>query len=309
MAAGLSAMLLCIASAGLTSLIAAPAAAQEKKAAAAAPSSAKPASASASSAPSKARQEMTYDVYAGGFHVVSAGLVVDLAGKNDYLLRLSAATHGIFAKLAPWHGVFQTEGWYSRAKEQPSPRIHFSDTTWRSEKELTEFLYNKDGSFKEYRVTNEKEKGKKERDDALTQQTTDVLSSTLKVMTAIAKGGKCEGSDEIFDGDRRYALVFGGSKKVEVPESRLNVYRGAATECSVEVKPIAGKWHEKPRGWMSIQEQGRSRGTMPTVWFARMAPGEPAIPVRIRVKTDYGTLFMQLTGYQGAGQSVKLAAQ
>jgi len=267
-----------------------------------------------SAAPSKklsadAKQLMHYDVYAGGFHVVSADLSVDFAKKTDYLLRLGAHTHGMFESLAPWKGVFQTEGWYDAKKEYPQPKIHFSDTTFREDKELTEFFYNKDGSFKEYRVTNNEKQNDPPPPDELTQGTTDVLTSTLKVMSHIAEGGKCEGTDEIFDGKRRYQIIFANSKQVEVPPSDLNVYKGPATECTIEVKPLAGKWHEKPRGWMSIQEQGRERGKMPTIWFAQMAEGEPAVPVKIRVKTEFGTLFMHLTGYQGAGQSLKLAAQ
>lgn len=255
------------------------------------------------------RQKMRYDVYAGGFHVVEADLDVDLAKKDNYMLRLGAYTRGFLAKLAPWKGVFQTDGWYDAKKDSPHPNLHFSDTTWREERELTEFLYNKDGSFKEYRVTNEKEKGPKPPAPGLADNTIDVLSSTLKVMNNIAAGGKCEGSDEVFDGSRRYRLVFANSKQVELKRSEYNVYEGPATECTVEVKPIAGEWHKKPRGWMSIQEQGRERGKMPTIWFAQMAQGEPAVPVKIRVKTEYGALLMHLTGYQGAGQSLRMAAR
>jgi len=255
------------------------------------------------------KQRMRYDVYAGGIHAVEADLDVDLAAKDRYMLRLGAHTRGFLAKLAPWKGVFETKGWYDPKKDLPQPQIHYSDTTWKDENELTEFVYNKDGSFKEYRVTNEKEKGPKPPEPELSDNTTDVLSATLKVMNHIAAGGKCEGTDEIFDGSRRYHLVFNNSKAVELEASRYNVYQGPATECTVEVKPIAGKWHSKPRGWMSIQEQGREKGKMPTIWFAQMAPGEPAVPVKIRVKTEYGALFMHLTGYQGAGQSLKLAQQ
>ncbi len=255
-----------------------------------------------------AKQLMDYDVYAGGFHVVSAGLIVDLSHKTDYLLRLGATTHGMLGKLAPWKGVFQTNGWYDPKQSFPQPEKHFSDTKFREDSELTEFLYNKDGSFKEYRKTsNEKDNDPAPTSD-LTQNTTDVLSATLKVMNHISQGGACEGSDEIFDGERRYRLIYANSKAVEVPKSDLNVYQGPATECTVEVKPLAGKWHKKPRGWMSIQEQGREKGTMPTIWFAKMAEGEPAVPVKIRVKTEYGTLFMHLTGYNGAGKALKLAA-
>lgn len=252
-------------------------------------------------------QTMNYDVYAGGFHVVSADLAVDLARQNKYLLRLAAYTHGMLGKLAPWKGIFQTDGWYDSKQSFPQPQLHFSDTTWRDEQEVTQFHYNKDGSFKEYRVRNEKEDGPKPPEEGLANDSTDVLSSTLKVMNEIAAGGKCQGKDKIFDGARSYNLVFHEQERVTLEATKYNVYAGPATECTVEVKPIAGKWHSKPRGWMSIQEQGRERGTMPTIWFAQMAEGEPAVPVKIRVKTEYGTLFMHLTGYQGAGKSLKLA--
>lgn len=254
-------------------------------------------------------QRMNYDVYAGGFHVVSADLDVDLSKKDKYKLRLAAYTHGMLAKLAPWKGAFETNGWYDVKKHFPQPELHFSDTTWRDENELTQFFYNKNGSFKEYRIKNESENGPKTPEKGLADNSTDVLSSTLKVMNSVAKGGKCEGTDKIFDGSRSYNLVFHEKGKVDLKSSDLNVYAGPATECTVEVKPLEGRWHSKPRGWMSIQEQGRERGTMPTVWLAQMAPGEPAVPVKIRVKTEFGTLFMHLTGYKGAGKSLKRAPQ
>ncbi len=252
------------------------------------------------------RQQLNYDVYASGFHVVSAELDVDLSRKSRYNLRLGAYTHGMLARLAPWNGTFETYGWYNVKKQLPQPEMHRSVATWRKETETTEFLYNKNGSFREYRQTNSKKHGPQPVDPALAHDTTDVLSATLKVMTGITKTGKCEGKDEIFDGDRRYDLIFRHRNETVLKANALNVYDGPATECTVEVKPIAGKWHSKPRGWLSIQEQGRARGTMPTIWFAQMSPGEPAVPVKIRVKTEYGAFIMHLTGYKGAGKTLSL---
>ena len=72
----------------------------------------------------------------------------------------------------------------------------------------------------------------------------------------------------------------------------------------MEIKPVAGGWSEKPRGWLSIQEQGRDRGMMPTVWLANVSDDGPAVPVKIRVKTAYGTLFMHLAQYETGGNMV-----
>lgn len=254
----------------------------------------------------KENQYMEYDVYAGGFHVVSADLKVDLAKKTNYHLRLGAYTHGVLAKLAPWNGVFETTGWYDPKSDSAQPEKHSSNTKWRNETEIVEFLYNKNGTFREHRIFNEEKKGAQPPQPELSTETTDVLSATLAVMNNIAKGGSCDGTDKIFDGSRSYNLVFREQAKDVLKPSDLNVYAGPAVKCTVEVKPLKGRWHEKPRGWMSIQEQGREKGTMPTIWFAQMAPGEPAVPVKIQVKTDYGALMMHLTRYKGAGKSLIL---
>ncbi len=253
-------------------------------------------------------QKMDYDVYAGGFHVVSANLVVDTAKKSDYFIRLNANTHGMLAKLAPWDGYFESKGWYDLNTGMPRPQLHTSSSTWRGEGEIKEYRYNKDGSFIDYRIKDDKHDGKspEEVDSVLTQGTTDAFSAALRVMAKISKDGKCEGSDDVFDGNRRFTQVFVHKASVDLKANEYNVYAGPAVECTIEVKQGPGKWHEKPRGWMSIQEQGRERGTMPTIWFAQVAPGQPAVPVKIRVKTEYGTLFMHLTGYNGAGKSLKL---
>jgi hypothetical protein len=75
----------------------------------------------------------------------------------------------------------------------------------------------------------------------------------------------------------------------------------------VEIEPISGEWAKKPRGWLSIQEQGRERGTMPTVWLGKFDEDGPAVPVKILVKTAYGALVMHAVGYKGPANSVDAA--
>lgn len=246
----------------------------------------------------KQSQVMKYDVYAGGFHVVDAQLDVAFPKKDRYHLALGAKTQGFLADLAPWHGVFTSDGWHDLKTGYPQPEIHQSVTTWRDEEEIKTYKYNRDGTFREYSIKDPENDGSpRPVAPELTDDTTDALSATMIVMQNIAQRGTCTGSDKVFDGKRSYTMIFNEVKKVNLEKTRYNVYAGPAVQCTVEVKPGAGKWHEKPRGWMSIQEQGRERGTMPTVWFATMQEGGPAVPVKILVKTDYGALVMHLTGY------------
>lgn len=251
-------------------------------------------------------QKMTYSVYAGGIHALNADLDIDLTKSQRFNVELYAKTHGLLGKLAPWHGTFETKGWYNKSNRTARPELHMSSTTWRDELEVKKYKYNKDGTFKEYSIKDPDNDGKaKEVDKKLTDQTTDILSATLDMMGHIAAGNECKGESEIFDGKRRYKLIFNHKKEVDLKKSKYNIYEGKAVECSIKIEPKGGRWHKKPRGWFAIQEQGREKGSMPTIWMASMTEGEPAIPVKVRAKTSYGTFFLHLTGYKA--KDTKLA--
>ena len=256
----------------------------------------------ASSTLNEGQQQVQYDVYAGGIHALKANLDINLSKDDRYSTSLTAKTYGLLGKMAPWKGTFESHGWKSNTLK---PEKHMATTRWRDDNEVKQYSYNQDGTFESYIVIdNDKNEKTRKVDAKLTDGTHDVLTATLQTMQAIAATGKCEGSSDVFDGKRRFELVFKQKNNVQLESSRWNVYSGPAVECTAEVKPKGGKWHEKPRGWLSIQEQGRERGTMPTIWFAKMKDGEPAVPVKVRVKTAYGTLFMHMTKYNAAGKSL-----
>ncbi len=251
------------------------------------------------------QQQAQYDVYAGGVHALKANLDIDQSVPDKYSLSLEAKTYGLLGKMAPWEGKFESTGWRGKI-DQPSE--HKATTTWRKSEEIKTYKYNKDGSFAQYTIKDKSNDGKpKKVDPKLVEQTTDVLTATLNTMKKIGETGQCSGEKDVFDGKRRYTLVFKQKKQVYLDSSRWNVYKGLAVECTAEVKPIAGKWREKPRGWMSIQEQGREKGTLPTIWFAKVSEGQPAVPVKVRVKTAYGTLFMHMTSYRDGNKHLTLA--
>jgi hypothetical protein len=256
-------------------------------------------------------QIMHYDVYAGGIHAMTGRLRLE-QDKTRYNVELEAATIGFVRKLAPWSGIFTTTGW-TLGRDNFQPEKHVSASTWKGDIEKKIFKFKRSGGFKSYEVT---ENGKDSTPDKLDpklvpRDVSDILSATLEVMGKLGAGGQCAGSSVIFDGDRTFKMVFAGSSTENLPKSSYNIYEGPATSCTIEVKPYDGKWHKKPRGWLSLQEQGRKAGTMPTVWFTKLSSksGAPYIPVKVSMKTDYGTLVMHLTSYQGpdgAKQSVSV---
>lgn len=247
--------------------------------------------------PAQNLQKMTYEVYAGGINAVSAELDVSYKSKDRYSVALSAFTKGFLGALAPWKGTFETHGW-RKGGGIDQPELHRSVATWRDEDEVKEYSYDRKGRFVGYTITDDKNKADNEQPDPeLTEGTIDVLTATLNAMQAVGNEEPCAGTSEIFDGSRRFELTFRFEAAEDLVASRYNVYQGPSQRCVVEVKPGAGKWSSKPRGWLSIQEQGRQNGSLPTVWFAKLDPEGPAVPVKIRIKSDYGAMFMHLVNY------------
>lgn len=246
---------------------------------------------------------MTYAVYAGGINAVEASMLIDRSEKGRYKIFTEAHTRGFLGKLVPWSGTFESYGWMNTQKQEQGKRIyqtelHKSTALWRGEQEIKEYKYNRDGSFKGLFITeHEKPTEKKEPDDKLTRNSTDVLTATLQALELVTLNQGCESEAEVFDGKRRFKMQIRQKSEEMLKPSRYNVYGGKASRCTVEVEPAGGEWHEKPRGWFSIQEQGRKKGMLPTIWFGQLGEGQPAVPVKVMVKTAYGALVMHLIGY------------
>lgn len=248
-------------------------------------------------------QIMTYDVYAGGIHVLRAELDINTARKGKYGIELSAQTFGFLGRLVPWQGSFVTQGWREK-NARHRPELHISEAVWQDEAEYKEYRYGRNGTFKGLTVTENGKTTTEQPDKKLTHGTTDALSVALESLTSVALGKGCTASGEVFDGKRRFKQVFSDDGSETLKATRYNVYNGEAVKCIVEVTPAGGAWHKKPRGWLSIQEQGRQAGALPTMWVAKLSETGPAVPVKIQIKTSYGTLMMHLTGYQSGGKTL-----
>lgn len=237
------------------------------------------------------RNVLTYQVYAGGVHVVETDLVLERVDET-YDIQLAAKTTGWLGGLVPWEGVFATQGIVTN--EVFMPVQHQSKSTWKEETKTKTFAF-KDGDVVSLTIEEEgREPETPEIIDELVRGTTDILSATMSIMTRMEHSFMCEGEADIFDGSRRFTLYFKDRGEVQLEASRYNMYEGAARYCTVEIEPKGGKWHEKPRGWLSIQEQGRKKGTLPSMWMGHVDGLSYAVPVKIMVKTDYGALMMHL---------------
>lgn len=248
--------------------------------------------ASAAFAANKSAPTLTYHVYAGGIHAVDATLDLQ-TGKGRYKIISHSATHGFLGALVPWRGTFLTEG--QLKKGQYVPAKHQSVSTWRDETETKTYLYDAKGQFKKLKVVEDGEdKTPHDVDWGMARNTTDLLSATLDMMSQATKTGDCALERRVFDGDRTFDLRFTTLATETLTPSRYNPYAGQAVKCEIEVVPRDGHWRTKPRGWLSIQEQGRKQGKLPVVWLGKLPGHELLIPVKLRITSDHGTLFLHL---------------
>lgn len=246
----------------------------------------------AQAAPTK----LTYKVYAGGVNAIDVDLNIDLK-KSTYTSDLSAYTRGFLGKLVPWRGTFKSVG--AKKEDQLSVREHQSISTWKGADDTATYTYDPNGNLKSLKmVDNGVDKSPDKIDPTLTKNTTDILTATLNMLLNAKGNGRCDGSSDIFDSRRRFTIRFKDAGPDLLKQSRYTFYQGPARKCTVEVIPNGGAWHKKPRGWLSIQEQGRKKGALPTVWIAPVKQGFPPMPVKIMIKTDYGTMFMHLADIQ-----------
>ncbi len=233
--------------------------------------------------------KVTYGLYAGGFNVVEIDGTYTVTD-TVYDLNMNLKTAGMLGTLAPWAGVLNSDGVNKGA--QSTPLNHNFASTWRGDTENTVFVFNKDGTLKSHnRIKSDGEIiDKMPPDDVLVDTPTDMLSAMFRVMN----NPTCETTQPALDGKRRFDMAFRSQGKSMVKKSKYSAFEGEAEICEVEIIPVAGKWREKKRGWMSIQEQAKDNGQLPRLWFGKVRDDMPPIPVRFQIKTNYGTMIMHL---------------
>jgi len=237
---------------------------------------------------------VTYGIYMGGIHVVDIKGIYDITDQ-DYALEMDLRTRGVLGKLAPWSGQISSTGHYKGDLAVPSS--HKFASTWRKETETNSFTFSRDGALEAYKRIEENGKiiDRMPESAVYADGATDMLTALLRVMDK-TEDDNCGATVPATDGKRRFDMVFRHKGQEIMKANRYSVFSGKALICDIEIVPVAGKWRDKPRGWMSIQDQAKGEGQLPRIWFGEVNDDLPPIPVRFEIKTSFGTLIMHLRG-------------
>ena len=201
-----------------------------------------------------------------------------------YEMKTEGETAGIVNTFFPWKARSESRGTSRKGRLVPAQYrswSHFRDNT-----QEIEVQYGSEIPRTEVRGEILTEGKRDPVPAALQRNTLDPLTAIAELTRRGAGRGVCEGRWPIFDGLRRYDLLYDNLGPTEVPVSDNDPWQGPGTLCRVRFDVQAGQW----RG----EERPEEDPSQVLVWLQPLLPGMDPIPVRFRVESPKGALDVHL---------------
>jgi hypothetical protein len=231
--------------------------------------------------------EIGYEVYFSGMHILS----VDAELLNDadrYELKVASVTRGITDFFVGWKGEALSRG--VLAGDLAVPQAYTNRGIWKGKTRNIDIAYRPDGEVDSYKVVPEPDPEKvNDLPENAEFGTVDPLSVIAQVTRALNSGRSCDGNFAVFDGRRRYDVTVSDKGVQAIEPNEYSVYNGDAVVCALDFKVLGGDRKEKSKYAATARDR--------RVFVASPEAGGPAVPVRLQVETDYGTLMAHLTRF------------
>lgn len=239
----------------------------------------------------------SYDVYFGGLHLMTAEAELVPAG-DRYRVLARGRTRGLLDVLFRWTGETVSEGRIEAGRAIPVRHRNWGES--RRGERLVQLGYAADGTVRDVLVEPEPDL---EEVNALPEGaadgTVDPLSVIAELSQRLSVGGACAGGFPVFDGRRRYDLRVTDKGWDELSETDYSVFVGKVRVCEIGFDLLGGDRREKSKYARTARDR--------LVYVATPFEGAPAIPVGLRIETDYGTLMGHLTGVTSGDRRLVLA--
>lgn len=237
-----------------------------------------------------------YEAYAGGLHVMSFGIRIEETG-GEYRVATDLRTRGLADFLVGMHLDSHAFGKVRQGKLVPFRYLNQSRFGRRSSTLLVE--PRQDGGFF-VQATPAREKDKERTPIPATSLSgaVDPLTAMLQASRTIAASGACRQRVPVFDGRRRYDLVFADEGVHGLAPTQYSGYTGPARLCRVRQERIGG---------FLAEQDDEDIGQESLLWIASPLVGAPPVPVRVEVDTGWGGLTIHLDEVTGEAGTVRLA--
>ena len=241
--------------------------------------------------------ELQYDVYYSLLRLVTIESRTRLE-PDVYSLESHMETVGLIGAIFPWTYHSEVHGRIDGAKLHPD--VFNSHSEIRDRVQQVSLRYDKAGpTIDELTPFDANVLGQEyTRDEVpadLIAGTIDPLTEIASMSQQLARGEGCSGTRSVFDGLRRYDVVYEDLGESKLESSSYDRYAGTARQCRSHVKPIAGFWKPKEE-----KDEKADAITSITAWLMAPLPGLEPVPVRMSIEGARGTLSIHLTKVSSA---------
>ena len=198
-------------------------------------------------------------------------------------------------QVAPWKGTRSGSAPASGSQGSVdglsmTPLSHRAEGTFRERLRSVEIDY-RDGTPLSVRVAPPPQDDG-ERDivpDEMRVGTSDPMSAILAMIRVVNDGAPCSGRQQVFDGRRRYDLVFTQRGTTNLAANSYGIFAGAALQCEFEYVPLRG--HERRNPDPTIQNRQLRTGR---AFLAAVPTGMARTPVRVDIDGDWANMIVHL---------------
>ncbi len=235
---------------------------------------------------------LDYAIYIGGLEALSANVMI-ASDSTRYDVEIKAGTAGALGKLYPWEIHVGSKG--NIAGDTLQPIEHVQRNNFQGKDRSVTLSYDGHGGFLERKTVPDAQED--DRDPVppdMTRDTLDIVSGLLAGLRAVDRTGVCDGRVPVFDGRRRFDLVYHDDGHETLEASDVSVYSGDALRCAVKVEPVAGFWKKNQRKFFTRKVNGEDQIVPIAVYIARVGAAHVEVPVRIESISPFGKLVLNL---------------
>ena len=177
-----------------------------------------------------------FDAVIGVFNAAGADFTYKI-GTSAYATKSNIYTKGVFDTLYPFAARYATSGIFKNERMQTENYRYESQSRFNNRTKRV--IYDGNGiPVKSISAKNGKEKTKDIIISTDVTDTTDLQSVFADVINQYTKTQRCAAVKKVFDGKRRYNVIFEDLGHEEVEKNKYSPYFGNAVKCSMYIDKL-----------------------------------------------------------------------
>ena len=243
--------------------------------------------------------KLGYNAYVGGLHFFA--FTIDFAlGNESYSILGQGESRGIARLFWRWSTRLAAGG--NLEPEGVRPQLYNVDTHFKQRNLSMQLSFDENGKYTIRRAPPDTphRAAKRNLPATVPETSIDPLSVSFRIARDVADGRGCDGTHFVFDGNRRYDLIFSDLGVSRLPYTPYSVYSGVAHRCQFDIRRISG--FREPREHIRFWDEDNL--DPPQIWVARVVPEMPPVPVRLEGDLNMGGIRIYLVWAEFAGKPV-----